>query len=55
MKFQLSSPDSLMFDRKEFTRKRNDNERIFIGLLGLIAVGAQIATFVLLSNMIQSM
>ncbi len=55
MKFVLSSPDSLMFDRSEFTREKSRTEHIAVSVLALVAVGAQVFSFIMMKNLIDSM
>lgn len=51
MKFVVSSPDSFLFDRQEFTRERSRSEQILVSLLALVAVGSQIGMFVMMQSM----
>lgn len=50
MKFQMSSPDSLIISKDEFEGKKSQATRIAIGVLGLIAVAVQVINFAVVSK-----
>jgi len=52
MKFVVSSPDSLLFDRSEFSRDRSRTEQVAVSVLALLAVGMQVGVFVMIHKMI---
>ncbi len=51
MRFVVSSPDSLLFDRTDFTRGRSRTEQVVVSLLALLVIGMQIATFVMVHKL----
>lgn len=55
MKFILSSPDSLMFDRNEFKREKSKTEHVAVSVLALVAVASQVFSFIMLKNLMDSM
>jgi len=54
MKFVVSSPDSFLFHREEFTRKRSRNEHVAVSVLALVAVGMQIGVFVMMHRLMSA-
>lgn len=52
MKFLITSPDSLMFDRNEFKKEKSRNEQILLSILAIMAVGSQIALFIMVHKLL---